>query len=367
MGSFVCRKNNTFLSVLNSNQVDNKVITTIEDKDLSAKDVRHIRSQLELFRNRWNVYYNTEDKNSMYYKFKIPKASGGWRQITAPNPGPATMFTDFQNMLSTYFTGKNDYALNHENAYAYIKYRWCKPAVEKHKINESEYFAHFDIHDFFGKTNFEFAISQLRLVYPFSEFINFSENHERLFREVFSICFLNDGLPQGTQVSPMLTNIIMIPFDYHLEERIKRLESDYVVTRYADDIIISSKHSFEVSEFERIIEEVFNQIGASYNLNLDKTSYRRNKGRSNFILGCQLNQDNNITIGRKRKKEIRYLLHNYFNHPESYNVEDKQSMLGKLNYFMCIEPEVYRLTMEYYNRKYHCDVIKRIRQDLSNG
>lgn len=60
-----------------------------------------------------------------------------------------------------------------------------------------------------------------------------------LFNTAISLCFLHGGLPQGTPISPMITNIMMIPIDYKLFNSLHDEESTFVYTRYADDMLIS--------------------------------------------------------------------------------------------------------------------------------
>lgn len=373
MEYYVCTNENNFANFLSGNTNNStKIKCEFIEKRLSQRNRDAMRQNMNSFINRWIEFYNLEDKSTMYYKFKIPKAKGGFRDITAPKDMPAIMFTDLQNQLATCFATENNFATAHDNAYAYIKHRWCKPAVEKHQNNNSEYFAHFDIESFFTNTTFEFAMHALSMVYPYGAFMENKADKE-LFSKLMSIAFINNGLPQGTQVSPILTNIIMIPFDYLMYKIVNNYreteESEIrslVYTRYADDLIISSDNRFNVKSLELLIEGAFTELGMPYSLNTGKTTYKRNKGRSNFILGMQLNQDNNITIGRKRKREIRWQFHSFFNNREQWNSEDIMSFLGVLNYFQNVEPEVYELTMKYYDEKYGCDVIKTLREQINN-
>lgn len=344
--------------------VDDAPTTTkaVEDCVSASEDIkRTVKDNLERFYNKYIRYYNLTNKHDMYYTFQIPKASGGLRTITAPNDGVDIMFTELRDLLQGGFVGIKDLPLYHDNAFAYMPKRWVKLAAQRHQKNASEYFAKFDIHDFFGSTTQEFAMRMIYSVYPFCMYAKDPELKE-LMTKVLAICFLDNGLPQGTQISPLLTNIIMLPFDYIFSDR---LRGDYIYTRYADDIIISNKNSFDWHDIYFMILGVMDKLNAPYEMNDRKVKYLRNKGNSNWILGVQLNDRNDLTIGRRRKREIRYMLHNFFKFPENYTLGELQTVAGKIVWFQNVEPEVYKETIKYYNRKYGCDVMKKLYRTIS--
>ena len=66
------------------------------------------------------------------------------------------------------------------------------------------------------------------------------------FETIIKYCLLNDGLPQGSPVSPHITNLIMIPLDYYITEHCNK--NGYCYTRYADDILISHPETFNYND-----------------------------------------------------------------------------------------------------------------------
>ena len=101
----------------------------------------------------------------------------------------------------------------HTAAFAYVKKRSTVDAVKRHQKNSSKWFAKLDLHDFFGSTTLDYAISMFSMVFPFSEIVKEPQGEEAL-RTAMSLAFLNGGLPQGTPISPLITNVMMIPVDF---------------------------------------------------------------------------------------------------------------------------------------------------------
>ena len=87
--------------------------------------------------------------------------------------------------------------------------------------------------------------AQLSKIFPFSEVARTPRGRNALTKAL-SLCFLNGGLPQGTPISPMLTNLMMIPFDHAIAGQLWK--DGFVYTRYADDITISHKYGFDYQE-----------------------------------------------------------------------------------------------------------------------
>ena len=198
-------------------------------------------------------------------------------------------------------------ALYHTSAYAYIKKRNTIDCLKKHQGNESKWYGKTDFSDFFGSTTLDYTMRILRMLYPFC-IVCETERGERALYEALELGFLNGGLPQGTPLSPPLTNLIMIPIDYRLSNTLKDYNGQhFVYTRYADDIQVSSKRDFDINQIVEYINSVLNEFQAPFRIKPEKTRYGSSAGR-NFNLGLMVNKDNNITIGHKRKREFEAML-----------------------------------------------------------
>lgn len=293
----------------------------------------------------WKILEKFEENfEKQYYEFKIPKHSGGLRTINAPYPEFKQALSQVKDIFE-----QNIKCLAHDSAYAYTKHRSTIDAIKKHADNKSNWFLKIDLSDFFPSCNPALIHLLLKESYPF---YYLSENADNILKKIIKVCCLNNGLPQGTPMSPLLTNLIMIPYDYMINNRLKRSTGEhYVYTRYADDILISSKAHFSWQQIEQELTEIL----SPFRINHSKTRYGSKAGR-NWNLGLMLNKDNNITLGSKKKKELNAMLNNFIKDfvekGIQWSKEDTQYLQGNLSYLQQIEPDYYNYIVDKYQRKY---------------
>ena len=284
-----------------------------------------------------------DNYEEQYYEFKIPKRSGGLRTIDAPK----TKFKEALTQVKIIFEEKLK-CLSHNSAYAYTKQRSVLDALKVHQANQSNWYLKIDLTDFFPSCTPDFIYNQLIQLYPF---YYFADKYKNMLKEIIKICCLHGGLPQGTPMSPLLTNLIMIPYDYHISNYLKRGTGEHLVyTRYADDILISSKSSFDWKALEQILAEKLKPFKIKHT----KTRYGSKAG-SNWNLGLMLNKDNNITLGSNKKKQINAMLNNFIRDYKNNNYwtrEDTYELQGQLGYLKHIEPEYYNYIVQKYEAKY---------------
>lgn len=316
-------------------------------------------NMLEAFITKHKELYDA-DRQSLYKTFYIPKKSGGLRRIDAPLPPLMDALTELRHILTIHFK-----AQYHTAAFAYIKNRSVIDAVKRHQDNNSNWFLKIDFHDFFGSTTPDFMMETLSKIYPFSKLVGCDRE---TLRVALDLCFLNGGLPQGTPISPMLTNLLMIPFDYLLTKKLNNLDGQrFVYTRYADDIHISSLKDFSPELIIRVVTDILHEVKAPYTFKQEKTHYGSRAGR-NWMLGVMLNKDNDITVGYRNKKHFKAMLNNYIldhkNAKASWPLEDIQHMSGLLSYYKMIEPDYFKGLISYINNKYSIDFESTLKADL---
>lgn len=349
--------------VLNANTSNTRTYAAeaVPSKYLQKLNVESLIAKLTTF-NKSVDYLRNEQREKLYYTFHIPKKSGGkWRRIDAPLPELMDALRTLKRMFETDFN-----ALYHTSAFAYIKHRSTLDAVKRHQSNESKWFGKYDLSNFFGSTTLDFVMQQFSMVFPFSEVIK-RKDGERELRKALELGFLNGGLPQGTPLSPIVTNIMMIPIDFKLANGFRNVnDQQFVYTRYADDFIISSKYDFNFRDVEAYIVNVLKEFNAPFSLNSAKTRYGSSAG-SNWNLGVMLNKDNEITVGYKRKREFQAMLSAYVldkKNGEPWAIEDVQILEGYRNYYRMIEGDKIDKIVEHIGDKYGVNIVQMIKADL---
>lgn len=350
-----------------SNNIGNTKTYCLEE--LPAK-LRHAINKGDLIKKLREFNQSVEhlrevDRSKLYYSFLIPKKTGGARRIDAPNPELMDALRQLKKLLETSFGAK---VLYHTSAFAYIEGRSTVDAVKRHQTNESRWYAKFDLSNFFGNTTMEFTMNQLSMIFPFSEIIKIPDGRAEL-EKALDLAFLNGGLPQGTPISPLITNIIMIPVDYKLKKALRDFDGKYhVYTRYADDFIISSRYDFNFRSVEKLIADTISEFGAKFKLNTEKTRYGSTAGR-NFNLGVVVTSDNRITIGSRKKRQYKMLLNNFVMDSLSGNMwatEDVQHLQGIRSYYRMVEGVVIDNITKFIGDKYGVDIPEMIKEQLRN-
>lgn len=288
-----------------------------------------------------------------------------FRRIDAPNSTLSDALRELARMFDMLMP-----ATYHTAAFAYVKGRAAIDAVKRHQRNESKWFLKTDMTNFFGSTTEDFLFDMFSRIFPFCEIVKSDEGKTSLKRAL-SLCFLGGGLPQGTPISPLLTNIMMIPIDHYLSNSLRSFGGDhpqrFVYTRYADDMQISCKYDFDASKILEHINWVLRQFNAPFIPKREKTHYGSSSGR-NWQLGVMLNKDNNITIGYRKKQEFKAMCCNYISDKQrgvSRDLHEVQTMAGLISYYRSIEAGYVDYVIDHYNRKFGTDIMKLIKADLS--
>ena len=301
------------------------------------------------------------ERSSLYKTFRIPKKSGGLRTINAPEPELMNALRELKIIFEDKF-----HVLYHTSAFAYIKGRCTIDAIKRHQSNESKWFAKLDLHDFFGSTTLDFVMHMFSMVYPFSEIMMYPVG-EKALRDALELAFLDGGLPQGTPISPLITNIMMIPIDYKLSNGFRDFDRQrFIYTRYADDFIISSRYDFDIQKVEKFVKGTLAEFDAPFSLNSKKTRYGSSAG-SNWNLGVMLNKDNEITIGHKKKRHFKAMLHNYIVDKQSgvqWSKEDLYAVQGLYSYYAMVEKSTIDAMINHMNEKMSVNVMEMIKDDL---
>lgn len=287
-----------------------------------------------------------------YRHFEIPKKSDPSKK--RPIDAPDDYLSEIQNFYKTYLE-KTLSVLPHKAAHAYVAKRSTITAMQKHQANHSKWFLQIDLKNFFNSINEEFLKRMLLSVYPFPYI------PETTFNNIVKCSLLNGTLPQGSHLSPTLTNLLMVPIDHEITEKIHNYIGSngthhYVYTRYADDITISSKEKFNPREIEEVIRNIFNSFNVPFRINEEKTRFGSTAGR-NYHIGLILNKDNKISVGHEKNNKFKAMIFNFCTTGEEWDVKDVYKMLGLISYYKAIEPDFVNKILNKYGQKFNMDIL----------
>lgn len=334
---------------------------TANDEDLQKITEQVDALQCEVAEQQYKYAYYTFDLR----KSSAPEHIPLWRlpkeyrrTINAPNIHLKNALYElkelFENMMiRTYHTA----------SFAYVKHRGTLDAVKRHQSWESKWFAKFDFSDFFGSTTIDFVMQQFSQIYPFNMICAYKDGKEALYKAL-QLCFLDGGLPQGTPISPLITNIMMIPFDHAMSKALKEFKypnkhgsERFVYTRYADDLLISCRVDFKVEIIQAFILETLKSMNAPFSLNVKKTRYGSSAG-SNWNLGVMLNKDNKITIGAENKRRLKASLNSFIldmKNEKPWDISMVYRLRGQISYYRNVEREATNNIIAAMNTKYGVD------------
>ena len=350
--------------VINPNMTNTRTyeVESISDRFLESVDIDKLITKLVQFNNSVESLRSVP-RHELYHTFHIPKKSGGLRKIDAPN----AELMDALRRLKTIFE-EDFHALYHTSAFAYVKKRSTLDAIKRHQANESKWFGKYDLSNFFGSTTLEYVMYMFSMVFPFSEVIK-NDTGKNMLKNALELAFLDGVLPQGTPLSPLITNIMMIPVDYKLANTFREYNHQrFVYTRYADDFLISSKYQFSFREIESTIVSILSEFNAPFTIKSEKTRYGSSAG-SNWNLGVMLNKDNEITVGYKKKRQFQAMLTSYVKDRQNGKPWDKydiQVMEGLRNYYRMVEKETIDAMIQHLSTKLGVDIVSLIKADLKS-
>ncbi|MBD3842320.1 MAG: translation initiation factor IF-2 N-terminal domain-containing protein, partial [Campylobacterales bacterium] len=257
--------------------------------------------------------YHSKDK---YQVFKIPKKSGGEREIYSPSKGLKYILKTLNIIFQALYKPQSV-------AHGFLPNRSVVTNAKLH-VNKN-YVYNIDLENFFP--NIHQARIWKRLQHP-----PFNLNGKRI--EIANllanlVCFQYEKssneknfLPQGAPTSPMLSNIICHRLDKKLLELAKAYNVKY--TRYADDMTFSSDHNVYQKNSE-FLQKLFSII-QSENFKINPKKIRLQKrGYKQEVTGLIVNEK--INVSRSYIKNTRALIHLV----EKYGDEKAQKIFVEKN------------------------------------
>ena len=272
--------------------------------------------------NAKTLYAVSNNLGKHYRKAKLPKKSGGYRNLSVPDE----VLKSIQKRIA-------EVLLIHMPVSRYAKaYRFGSSTLRnaKHHVGK-QVVLKLDILHFFDSIRYSTVKDK---VFP-----------EEIYAEPLRIlltmlCYHKDVLPQGAPSSPAITNIILYEFDELIGQWCR--ERDITYTRYCDDMTFSG--DFEPAEVIRFVRVELKKMG--FLLNEQKTRIQR-PGQQQSVTGIVVNEKLSIPTDyhRKLRQELYYCRKfGIQEHLQKIGLEIpeetyRMQLLGKVNYVLQIHPD----------------------------
>jgi len=248
--------------------------------------------------SRKRLFFHLYDqKRPTYRSFVIPKASGGYRQISAP----PKVLAAFQLRV---LAGLDALAPPKPHAHGFTRGRNVRTNALPHV--HSRLLLNFDLLDFFPSIHFG-RVRGLFRSHPF----DFTPAVAAVLAQ---ICCAAKVLPQGAPTSPSISNLICRGLDRDLASLVRSYRCRY--TRYCDDITISTdRESFPQTIAESSADGRTATLGSaileilsshSFQANDRKTRIRSQRDRQE-VTGLVTNAK--VNVPRQFVRNIRSILH----------------------------------------------------------
>ena len=268
------------------------------------------------------LYAVSNNSGKHYYKAKLPKKSGGYRNLSVPEE----VLKSIQKRIS-------EVLLIHMPVSRYAKaYRFGSSTLRnaKHHVGK-QMVLKLDILHFFDSIRYSTVKD---IVFP-----------EEIYAEPLRIlltmlCYHKDALPQGAPSSPAITNIILYEFDEQIGQWCRARGIAY--TRYCDDMTFSG--DFDPAEVIRFVRPELKKLG--FLLNEQKTRIQRS-AQQQSVTGIVVNEKLSIPADYRRKlrQELYYCRKfGIQEHLQKIGLETpddtyRMQLLGKVNYVLQVHPD----------------------------
>lgn len=271
-------------------------------------------------------------RSALYYRtLHIPKANGGTRLIHHPSPVlKALQYWVLERVLRRLRVS--------EHAVAYRTGMSVRSNASLH-ANQKHIF-HTDIVKFFPSITSGMVDGMLA-----RGLVHLSGDDRDL---VCRICLRHGHCTIGAVTSPALSNAVMADFDDVLGSYASR--ESWVYTRYADDIVLSSR-AYIGPAVVGGIRGIMREYG--FEMHAGKTYFMGPGGRR-AVTGVVITTDGRVSVGRARKESIRRMVYNYF----SRNEGDPSVILGHLSFLKGVDPWSYNAIVVKYGHQFHCHVVR---------
>lgn len=232
-----------------------------------------------------------------YTKFSLPKKSGGYREIMAPNNSLRIIQSKLSQVFSAVYIAKAP-------VHGFVIDRSVVTNARMHL--RQKFVFNLDLENFFPSINFG-RVRGLLMSKPYN-------CHPTIATILAQICCVNNNLPQGAPTSPIISNMICAPMDSQL--RLLAQRHNCIYTRYADDITFSTSISRFPKGLAHYVESTGQiSVGGELQKAIEANGFRINDSKVRLQTRYQRQEvtgiivNSKLNVGRKYVRQIRAMLH----------------------------------------------------------
>ena len=227
-------------------------------------------------------------------RVEIPKADGSMRKLGIPTVVDRVVQQAIAQKLSEIYEPQFS-----ENSYGFRPNRSCKEAILKAKeiMNKGyKWVVYLDLEKFFDTVNQDLLISIIRRTINEDKVVSLIRKYLQAGVLVNGVYEKTErGTPQGGNISPILSNIMLNELDKELERR------GLQFVRYADDCIIFTKSRKAAN---RVMESITRYIEGKLRLKVNKEKSKVDRPWKIKYLGFSFYQSKGIVEIKVHQKSI---------------------------------------------------------------
>lgn len=264
-------------------------------------------------------------------RVEIPKSDGSKRKLGIPTVVDRVIQQAIAQQLSRIYESKFS-----ENSYGFRANRSCHDAILKAKEimnNGYKWVVDIDLEKFFDTVNQDLLISIIRRTVNEDKVVSLIRKYLQagvLVNGVFEKT--EKGTPQGGNISPILSNIMLNELDKELESR------GLQFVRYADDCVIFTKSK---KSAQRVMKSITRFIEKKLRLKVNKDKSKVDRPWRIKYLGFSFYQEKGkveIRIHPKSIVKFKDKIRTITSRSNSMSMETryiklKQAIVGWINYF----------------------------------
>lgn len=289
---------------------------------------------------------------------QIPKANGGKRQLGIPTVRDRLVQQAIAQVLNTRYEG-----IFSEKSYGFRPGRNAHQALKQageYVAQGKRYVIDLDLEKFFDEVNHH------RLMWLLGTRIG-DRRVLRLIHRFMQSGLMQGGLteqrikgtPQGSPLSPVLSNIVLDELDKELERR------GHCYVRYADDVKIFVG---SMRRAEEVKASVTKYITEKLRLKVNKSKSRICKGYELNFLGHSILRDGNLGLSKESEQRLKAKVKEVTRRNKGINLEQMLKQLrtklqGWLNYFQHAKMKGKMVAMDgWIRRRLKCFRLKQCKR-----